>query len=128
MTAGKVIPPHLLALIDEHAAAERRMLRAFAECLTGVTELLRSGAPPEPPTTTVGPETKGQRVLTMNKKEFAGRVGISVSKLEKMMQKGEVSYGKFGTRVVFTEDHALEVLKKFETKAVVRKQSRIKIT
>jgi hypothetical protein len=55
--------------------------------------------------------------LTMNRKEFAARVGISVRTLDTLLAEGRVSCVRIAARVLFTEAHAEELLKKFEVKA-----------
>jgi predicted dehydrogenase len=55
--------------------------------------------------------------LTMNKAEFAARVGVSVSTVNRLLASGNVSCVYIASRVLFTEEHALELLKKFERKA-----------
>jgi hypothetical protein len=55
--------------------------------------------------------------LTMNRKEFAERVGISVRKLDTLLAEGRVSCSRIGSRVLFTDAHAEELLKKFEVPA-----------
>jgi predicted dehydrogenase len=60
--------------------------------------------------------------LTMNKAEFAARVGVSVSTVNRLLARGEVSCVYIASRVLFTKEHALELLKKFEKKAGVPKR------
>jgi predicted site-specific integrase-resolvase len=55
--------------------------------------------------------------LTMNRKEFAARVGISVRTLDTLLAEGKVSCARIASRVLFTEAHAEELLGKFEVKA-----------
>ena len=55
--------------------------------------------------------------LTMNRKEFAARVGISLSTLNRLLAEGKVSCSRINARVLFTESHAEELLKKFEVRA-----------
>jgi predicted site-specific integrase-resolvase len=55
--------------------------------------------------------------LTMNKAEFAARVGVSVSTVNRLLAEGSVSCTRIASRVLFTEAHAEELLKKFEVRA-----------
>jgi predicted site-specific integrase-resolvase len=55
--------------------------------------------------------------LTMNRKQFAERVGISVRTLDSLLAEGKVSCSRIASRVLFTEAHAEELLKKFEVRA-----------
>lgn len=58
----------------------------------------------------------------MTRFEFAERVGISRATLDRLLAAGDVSCVRIGSRVLFTDNHAAELLRKFEAKAVVRKQ------
>jgi uncharacterized protein YfcZ (UPF0381/DUF406 family) len=51
------------------------------------------------------------------RKQFAARVGISVRTLDTLLAEGKVSCSRIASRVLFTEAHAEELLKKFEVKA-----------
>jgi len=55
---------------------------------------------------------------TMNKVEFAARVGISVRLLEDKMRERSVPFVRIGARVLFTERHVEEFLDSCEVKAV----------
>jgi predicted dehydrogenase len=55
--------------------------------------------------------------LTMSRREFAERVGISVRTLDALLAGGQVSCVRIASRVLFTEAHAEELLKKFERTA-----------
>lgn len=52
----------------------------------------------------------------MNRKEFAARVGISVRTLDSLLAEGRVPCVRIASRVLFTEAHAVELLKRFEVK------------
>jgi excisionase family DNA binding protein len=129
MTTGKEKLQQLHALIDEHVEAERRMLRAFAEFLVETTGLI--GGLTLTPSQVSQSATRDDEIhkrLTMNTKEFAKRVGVSRATISRFLRDGDVSCVRLGGRVLFTEEHAVELLKKFEAKAIVRKQRPIKIT
>jgi predicted site-specific integrase-resolvase len=53
----------------------------------------------------------------MTRKEFAARVGISVRTLDTLLAEGKVTCSHIASRVLFTEAHAEELLRKFEVKA-----------
>ena len=124
MTTGQEKLQQLHTLIDEHAAATRRMMRAFAEHLVEANQPRGDAGP-----TMQQPaqDDQARKKFTMTKSEFAERVGISVRTLETLLQRHDVSCTHIGTRVLFTEAHALELLSKFEAKAVVRKQRPIRV-
>lgn len=65
--------------------------------------------------------------ITMNKAEFAARVGVSVSTVNRLLADGQVSCVRLASRVLFTEEHAEELLRKFERKAREPK-GRIRVT
>lgn len=50
----------------------------------------------------------------MNKEQFAERIGVSVSTVEKMMRKGKIKPVKIGTRVLFREHHVTQALDTFD--------------
>lgn len=52
--------------------------------------------------------------LTMNKKEFAARAGISVRKLERMMKARQVTFVRLGRRIVFREKYFEELMERNE--------------
>ena len=56
--------------------------------------------------------------LTMDRFEFAARVGISRATVDRLLAAGDVSCVRIGTRVLFTEAHAVELLAKFEQKVI----------
>jgi excisionase family DNA binding protein len=55
--------------------------------------------------------------VTMTRKEFAARVGVSVRTVDTLLAEGRVSCVRIASRVLFTEEHVTELLKKFERKA-----------
>ncbi|MFL6285724.1 MAG: hypothetical protein ACJ74Q_21510 [Pyrinomonadaceae bacterium] len=55
--------------------------------------------------------------MTMNRKQFAERVGISVRTLDTLLAEGKVSCSRIASRVLFTEAHAEELLRKCEVRA-----------
>jgi excisionase family DNA binding protein len=55
--------------------------------------------------------------LTMNIAEFAERVGVSTSTINRLLAAGQVSCVRVASRVLFTETHVEELLKKFEVRA-----------
>ena len=51
---------------------------------------------------------------TVTKEQFAERIGIGVSTLEKMMRLGKIKPVKIGRRVIFREHHVTQFLDAFD--------------
>lgn len=65
--------------------------------------------------------------VTMTRREFAARVGVSLRTVDALLAEGKVSCVRIASRVLFTEEHVAELLQKFERKAREPK-GRIRVT